>query len=128
MAKYLSEEWFEQAQAMGADLPERPGASVRADWVVTGSPQGELHYHTVAQDGRVVELRLGSLPDTEVTLTASWADSVRIASGELDINAALMQGKVKATGNMAKLMALLPLTATPEYEQWRERIRAVTEF
>jgi hypothetical protein len=128
VAKYLSEEWFEQTQALGADLPERPGASVRADWVVTGSPQGELRYHLVAEDGRVVQLGSGSLPDAEVTLTASWADSVGIERGELDINAAFMQGKVKAAGNMAKLMSLLPLTATPEYKQWRERIRAVTEF
>ena len=128
MAKYLAEEWFDETRAIGADQPDRPGASVRMNWVVTGSPRGEIDYHTVIEDGRVVDSRLGLLTDAEVTLTATWGDSVRIAEGELDINAAFMQGKVKASGNMAKLMSLLPLTATPEYKQLQDRIRAVTEF
>ncbi len=98
------------------------------NWVVTRSPRGEIDYHTVIEDGRVVDSRLGLLTDAEVTLTATWGDSVRMAEGELDINAAFMQGKVKASGNMAKLMSLLPLTATPEYKQLQERVRDVTEF
>jgi hypothetical protein len=127
VAKYLSEEWFDETRALGADQPERPGASVRVNWVVS-SPGGEIAYHTVAEDGRVVDTGLGPLPDAEVTLTASWADRVRIAGGELDINVAFMQGKVKASGNMAKLLSLLPLTATPEYKQLQEQVRDVTEF
>jgi len=128
VAKYLSEEWFDESRAIGADQPERPGASVRMNWVVTGSPQGDVDYHTIVENGRGVDSSLGSLPDPEVSLTASWGDSLRMASGELDINAAFMQGKVKATGNMAKFMSLLPLTAAPEYRQFQERVRAMTEF
>jgi hypothetical protein len=128
VAKYLSEAWFDETRALGADRPEQPGVSVRVNWVVTGSPGGEITYHTVAEDGRVVDTALGLLPDAEVTLTAAWPDRVRIAGGELDINVAFMQGKVKASGNMAKLLSLLPLTATPEYKQLQERVRDVTEF
>jgi len=128
VAKYLSEEWFEQTRAIGADQLERPGASVRVNWLVTGSPRGDLDYHTVVEDGRVVDSRPGSLADAEVTMTAAWDDSVRMASGDLDINAAFMQGKVKASGNMAKLLSLLPLTTSPEYKQFQARVREVTEF
>jgi putative sterol carrier protein len=85
-------------------------------------------YYSVLEHGRVVDSRLGALDDAEVTLTSSWADSVSIARGELDINAAFMQGKVKVAGNMAKLMSLLPLTNAPEYRALQERIRAQTEF
>jgi putative sterol carrier protein len=53
---------------------------------------------------------------------------VKIQKGELDPNAAFMQGRMKVTGNMAKLMALLPITNSPEYKELQERIREVTEY
>ena len=128
VARYLTQEWLDEARALGADQPERPGASVRMNWVVTGGPAGEVTYYEVLHNGRVVESGLGSLPDAEVTLTTSWADSVGVAQGDLDLNAAFMQGRVKAAGHMAKLMSVLPLTKAPEYLALHERIRAVTEF
>ena len=39
-----------------------------------------------------------------------------------------MQGRVKVEGNMAKLMALLPITSSPEYRELQDKIRAVTEY
>lgn len=128
MPRYLTQEWLDEARRLGADQPERPGASVRVNYVVTRGPGDEVLYHTVLQNGRVVESGLGSLDDAEVTLSSSWADSVSVARGELDINTAFMQGKLKVAGHMAKLMSLLPLYKTPEYLALQERIRADTEF
>jgi hypothetical protein len=39
-----------------------------------------------------------------------------------------MQGRMKVTGNMGKLMQLMPLTNSPEYKALQETIRTVTEF
>jgi hypothetical protein len=39
-----------------------------------------------------------------------------------------MQGRMKVTGNMAKLMSLLPLTNSPEYRALQEQIREITEY
>ena len=128
MPKYLSQEWLDASRAMSDDQPERPGASCRLNLVVSGSPTGEVSAYWVIENGRIRESGLGSRDDGEVTLTASWPDAVRVADGALDINAAFMQGKVKAAGNMAKLMALLPLTSTPECRDLQERVRAITEF
>ncbi len=128
MTKYLTQEWLDETRALGADQPERPGASCRMNHVVTGAPAGDIAYFWIVENGRLLESRLGALDDAEVTLTATWEDSVSIARGELDTNAAFMQGKVKVVGNMAKLMALLPLTNAPEYRALQERIRAITEF
>jgi alkyl sulfatase BDS1-like metallo-beta-lactamase superfamily hydrolase len=128
VAKYLSQEWLDETKAMAADQPERPGASVRMNYVVTGSPGGDIQYYWILENGKLLESRLGSLDDGEVTLTTGWDDAVSIAKGELDMNAAFMQGRVKVTGNMAKLMSLLPLTSAPEYRHLQERIQAVTEF
>ena len=128
MPKYLSQEWLDQSKTLAADQPERPGASARMQYVVTGGPDGDVSYYWVLENGRLLDSRLGSLDDAEVTLTSTWDDSVSIARGELDTNAAFMQGRVKVAGNMAKLMALLPLTNAPEYRALQERVRAITEF
>jgi putative sterol carrier protein len=53
---------------------------------------------------------------------------MRIQKGELDANAAFMQGRVKVTGNMAKLMSLLPITNSPEYKALQVQVLELTEF
>jgi putative sterol carrier protein len=96
--------------------------------VVTGGPDGDIKYYWVIKDGTLLESCLGELADAEFTMTMSLADSVSVQKGDLDANSAFMQGRMKVTGNMAKLLSLLPLTNSPEYKQLQEDIRAVTEF
>ena len=128
MPKYLSQEWMDTAKSLAQDFPETPGASVRMQQVVTGGPDGDIAYYTVIENGKTVEQTLGEDPNAEVTLTNSYDDAVKIMKGELDANAAFMQGKVKVTGNMAKMMSLMPLTAKPEYKAIGEKLREQTEF
>ena len=97
-------------------------------YVVTGAPDGEIEYYWVLEDGKLVDASRGLLDDAEVTLTQTWDDAVQIQKGELDVNAAFMQGRVKVTGNMAKVMSLLPLTNSPEYKQLQDDLRAITEY
>jgi alkyl sulfatase BDS1-like metallo-beta-lactamase superfamily hydrolase len=128
MAKWLSQEWLDETRKMAEDQPERPGASARMQYVVTGGPDGEIKYYWVLENGKLLESQLGELPDAEVTLTQSYEDAKKIQTGELDASAAFMQGRVKVTGNMAKLMSLLPLTNAPEYKELQGRIQEITEF
>jgi putative sterol carrier protein len=97
-------------------------------YFVTGGPEGDVHYYWVLENGKLLESQLGDLPEAEVTLTQSYEDAMRIQKGELDANAAFMQGRVKVTGNMAKLMALLPITNSAEYKQLQTEIQAITEY
>ena len=128
MPKYLSQEWLDESRALAKDQPERPGASATMQFVVTGGPDGDTKYYWVLQDGQLAEASVGELPDSEVTMTTSYQDSVAIQKGELDANAAFMQGKTKVTGNMGKLMQLMPLTMSPEYKALQEKVRAITEY
>ncbi len=80
------------------------------------------------EDGKLLEAALGDKDDAEVTLTQTYDDAVKIAKGELDPNAAFMQGKIKVTGNMQKLMQLMPLTNAPEYKELQKKLRGQTEF
>jgi putative sterol carrier protein len=75
-----------------------------------------------------VEHALGDDPETEVTLTSTYDDKMKVDKGELDANAAFMQGRVKVTGNIAKVMGLLPLTNKAEYKDILAQVREQTEF
>jgi putative sterol carrier protein len=95
---------------------------------VTGGPGGDVKYYWVVENGKMLEAKLGEDPDAEVILTLTFDDSVKIQKGELDETAAFMQGRLKVTGNMGKLMSLMPLTQSPEYKSIKEKVTAVTEF
>jgi alkyl sulfatase BDS1-like metallo-beta-lactamase superfamily hydrolase len=126
--KYLTQEWLDEARTLAQDQPERPGATATMQFVVTGAPGGDIKYYWVLENGVLAEASLGELPDAEVTLTTSYPDAVAVQKGELDANAAFMQGKTKVTGNMGKLMQLMPLTMSPEYRALQEKVRTVTEY
>ncbi len=128
MAKWLTQEWLDEGLKLAESQPERPGATARMQYVVTGGPEGDVKYYWVLENGKLLESRLGDLADAEVTLTQSYEDAMRIQKGELDANAAFMQGRVRVTGNMAKLMSLLPITNSPEYKALQAEILANTEF
>lgn len=129
MAKWLSQEWLDEQKRLAADQPERPGASARMQYVIKGyGGEPDVSYYWILEDGKLVDDRLGTLDDAELTLTMSRADAEAVQRGTLDEQAAFMQGRIKVEGNMAKLMALLPITGSPEYKELQEKLRAVTEF
>jgi len=128
MSKYLSQEWLDETRGMAGSQPERPGASARMQYVVSGGPDGDIKYYWVLQDGKLLESSLGEVDDADFTMSLSYDDSVKVQQGELDANAAFMQGRMKVAGNMAKLMQLLPLTNSPEYKALQAEIRTITDY
>ena len=128
MSKWLTQEWLDETKKMAEGQPERPGASARMQYVVTGGPSGDIKYYWILENGKIQESTLGDLADAEVTMTQTYEDAMKIQKGELDANAAFMQGRVKVTGNMAKLMSLLPLTNAPEYKDLQKQIQEITEY
>ena len=128
MPKYLSQEWLDKGRELAQDFPERPGASARMQYVVSGAPDGDVKYFQVLETGKILENTLGEDPNADFTITMSYEDAVKAQQGELDPNAAFMQGRMKVTGNMGKLMSLMPLTNSPEYKQIQANINEVTEY
>jgi putative sterol carrier protein len=128
MAKYLSQEWLDLQKDLAQDFPERPGATARMQYKVTGGPDGDVSYYTVIENGKITENQLGDDAQAEFTMTQTYADAVAMAKGELDANAAFMQGRVKVTGNMGKLMSLMPLTQSAEYKDISSKVAEQTEF
>ena len=129
MAQYLTQEWLEEFKRVANDTqPERPGVSARMQYKVNGAPGGDVAYYWIIQDGTLTEAKLGEAPDCDFTITMAYDDAAKVQKGEIDTNAAFMQGRMKVAGNMAKLLGLLPLTNSPEYKKLEEEMRATTTY
>jgi hypothetical protein len=126
--KYLTQEWLDETRSMAAAQPARPGATARIQYVVTAGPDGDVKYSWVLEDGRLLESHLGTVADPDLTVTAPYAEWLKIARGELDLGAAFMQGVVKVAGDMGKFLQLLPITQSREYLELQDRIQAITEY
>lgn len=107
MARFLSAEWVdEMIDALNASA--EVGAAIRGldvtlQQVVTDAPGGEVRYWTRFADG-TVSGGLGEADGADVTITQDHATAVALSRGELNAQAAFMQGKLSVGGNMAKLL------------------------
>jgi hypothetical protein len=128
MSKWLTQEWLDETRKMGESQPERPGATARMQYIITGGPDGEVRYYWILENGKLLESQLGDLPDADFSMTQTYDDAMKIQRQELDANAAFMQGRIKVAGNMAKLMSLMPITNSPEYKQLMAEVDKITEY
>ena len=128
MAKFLTQEWLDLQKDLAQEFPERPGASARMQYKITGAPDGDVTFHTVIDNGKILENALGEDEQAEFTMAVSYDDFALVSQGQLDANAAFMQGRIKVTGNMGKLMSLMPLTQSAEYKAIAEKVNATTEY
>ena len=119
----LTQDWLDLQRQATDSLPQRPGASATVEYKVSGAPGGDVVFHTVLEDGRINWNALGPAPaEADFTVLVPYADYVEIVRGELDQNVGFMQGRVKVTGNIGRMLSVMPVTTSPE---WREAAQAV---
>jgi alkyl sulfatase BDS1-like metallo-beta-lactamase superfamily hydrolase len=120
---FLGTEWLALARELFGNVAPCPGATARVQRVVTGAPDGDVVFTLAFEDGRLVDAALadgsGPDPDAELTITTTYADTLALASGELDLNVAVMQGRAKVAGSMSALLALLPVTRSRDFRAAR---------
>ncbi|MCU1498909.1 MAG: hypothetical protein JWM47_2862 [Acidimicrobiales bacterium] len=128
MATYLSQDWLDAQVVASAALPAVPGLSARVQYVVPGGPDGEVKYVSVIEDGRVTANTMGVDADADLTLTITYPESIQLATGELDPNAAFMRGRIKVAGSTGTMLRLLATTKAPAFEAARAELAEATEF
>jgi putative sterol carrier protein len=107
VSQFLSEAFMAEATtALNAD-PAFTGAIGNVDlaiqFTITDAPAGEVVYGLSIADG-AAEMALGEVTDADLEVTNDYATAVGISTGELNTQMAFMTGKLKVTGDMAKLM------------------------
>lgn len=105
--KFLSDEW---ATTVNAALNAHPGfksaitsADLGLQFNISGAPDGDLAYYLKTSGGDA-ELAMGSLEGADVTIGQTYETARGIFSGDLNTQTAFMTGKLKVSGNLAKLM------------------------
>lgn len=107
MSKFLSQEWTEDVTNA---LNEHDGfknaigaANLGIQFVTEDGPEGQVDYYLAASGG-TARMALGELESADVTVKQSYDTAAAIAKGDLNTQTAFMTGKLKVSGNLAKLM------------------------
>jgi putative sterol carrier protein len=121
--KFLSEEW---ASAVTTALANDPGfknsianADLKLQFNISGAPDGDTAYYLAADNGSA-DLSMGTADDADVTVGQTYDTAVAIAKGDLNTQTAFMTGKLKVSGNLAKLMMYQGAIA-----QWQNAVKDV---
>jgi putative sterol carrier protein len=107
VSKFLSEEW---ASSVTAALNAHEGfrnaigaADLTIQFNTTDAPDGDVDYY-LQSTGGTTALQVGSIETPDVTVKQSYETATAISQGELNTQTAFMTGKLKVSGNLAKLM------------------------
>ncbi|MGA7098519.1 MAG: SCP2 sterol-binding domain-containing protein [Acidimicrobiia bacterium] len=107
MSKFLSEEWTSEVTSALASHEGFKNAIGSADLSIQfntdDTPDGEVDYYLDAGGGQAV-MALGTVDNPDVTVKQSYDTATAISKGELNVQTAFMTGKLKVSGNLAKLM------------------------
>ena len=107
--KFLSDEWAtEVTRRLQADegvQKAAKGQNVTIHQVITDTGDGESSNYLRVSDG-TPQVVIGTPDKAEITVNQSYDTAVALDKGELNPQAAFMQGKIKVQGNLLKLMQL----------------------
>lgn len=117
---FLSDEWVAAAREIRHELKAAgttPTAVIRMNQIVTEVPfgPGTILSHLDTSSGEM-DLEFGHLENADVTVTLDYATAKAIlVEGNPQVGMqAFMTGKIKVEGDLAKLMALQAIAATPD--------------
>lgn len=104
---FLTDEW---ARAVTDALNGHQGfktamgsAELAIQFNTSAAPQGDVAYYLTTTGG-TADLSMGEVSDPDVTIVQSYETASAISQGNLNTQTAFMTGKIKVSGNLAKLM------------------------
>lgn len=115
MPDLLTQDWLDRQRSGTTSLPERPGATARIQYEVRGGPDKTVVFHTHLEDGRIVTNALGADDEADFTMLIPHDQFLDIVRGELDPSVGYMRGQIKVTGNIGRMLSVLPVTTSDEW-------------
>lgn len=105
--KFLSQEW---ASAVSDAINSHEGFKgaigsndLSLQFHVTDAPEGDVAYYLKTEGGDA-DFALGEVDGADVTVNWSYDTASSIHKGDMNVQTAFMTGKLKVSGNLAKLM------------------------
>lgn len=127
--RYLSLEWIEALAsnvAANDDLKALASDhSIDVTQVVTDAPEGTVTYHLSVRDGNAT-FGAGPAPKEDVRMEQSWDSAVSVATGTANAQDLFIQGHVRITGDVQKLIASEPVFAA--LNTVFDQVRTQTEY
>ena len=106
--KFLSSDYMQIATSALATDPQFQGkigsTELRIQFQVDDTPSGETIDYYLDVSGASATMQLGKLSGPDATIKSSLATATAISKGDLNVQMALMTGKIKVDGSMAVLM------------------------
>jgi putative sterol carrier protein len=108
LAKFLSTEWLQDltdaVNAHDGFKSAIANVELTLQFEVTDAPEGaESRYYIQVTEGQALASP-GDAEEADATITNDYATATAISKGDLNTQMAFMTGKLKVSGNMAKLM------------------------
>ena len=108
MVKFLTTEWLEALEATVNAHEDFTSAIASVDLTlqfdVTDPPEGKIPTYLLAITGGSLAASEGAGDEPDATISNDYETAVAISKGELNTQMAFMTGKMKVSGNMAKIM------------------------
>lgn len=105
--KFLSPEWLSEITTAlenhrGFQEAIR-GVEMSIQFEVADTPLGDTGYHLMITP-QAVAIALGVRDNLDITIRQNYETATAIMRGELSVQAAFVSGRIKVSGNLAKLM------------------------
>ncbi len=101
MARFLSQEWFEE---LPAEDDERDEPDLIVEVAVSGAPGGDVRYQVVVRGERAtVVAQEGAFRPAQVQMKSDYATMAAIACGKLSTIDVLSAGQAHVSGDIAAL-------------------------
>ena len=105
--KFLSPEWLSEVTTVLESHQGFQDAAREMDLAiqfnVLDSPSGDTGYHLMITP-QAITIALGVREDLDITISQNYETAAAIMKGDLNVQSAFITGKIKVSGNLAKLM------------------------
>ncbi len=123
-----SEAWVAALASKGAALPETAGVDLVVQHEVAGAPDGKVRFFLVWANGQIREAAIGKHPEPDVLIAVKAAEAIKLLNGEMSVDVAYMQGRLKVDGDYRKfLIDLRAWRESEPYKQLWSEMASVTE-
>ena len=106
--KFLTEDWVvavnEAINAHDGFKGAAAGITLAMQFNVSDVPEGSITAYYLKLDAGAPTAAAGEIEGPDVGISSDYETSASIAQGDLNTQTAFMTGKLKVTGNLAKLM------------------------